>query len=131
MAKKEVLGILILATIAVILMSGCAQQQTQQQAQTQNQIPTTSQQQATVPQAQTNAILIQNFAFSPQTLTVNAGTTVTWTNDDSAPHTIKSDAFTSPVMNKGGSFSFKFDNKGSYDYSCSIHPSMKGKIVVE
>ena len=92
------------------------------------QQPTAQQPQAA---AQANAVTIQNFAFNPGTLTVKQGTKVTWTNQDSAAHKIKSDTFNSPSLNQGDTFEFVFTAKGSYDYSCSIHPSMTGKIVVE
>jgi len=78
----------------------------------------------------TNAVLIENFAFNPPTLTVKAGTTVTWTNEDTAAHTIKSDTFNSQELGKGGSFEFTFNNPGTYDYACGIHPSMKGTVTV-
>jgi len=80
---------------------------------------------------QPNAVNIENFSFNPGTLTVKAGTAVVWTNSDSVTHTIKSDSFNSQPLSKGQTFEFKFDNKGTYDYSCGIHPSMKGKIIVE
>jgi plastocyanin len=78
-----------------------------------------------------NNINIQNFAFSPETLTVTKGTTVTWINNDSAPHQIKSATFNSGQLGKGQSFSFTFNDVGAFDYSCAIHPSMLGKIIVE
>jgi plastocyanin len=78
-----------------------------------------------------NAVTIQNFAFNPATLTVKQGTKVTWTNQDTMIHKIKSATFNSPDLNQGDKFEFTFDNPGSFDYSCSIHPSMTGKIVVE
>lgn len=74
---------------------------------------------------------IRNFAFDPQTVTIKAGETVTWVNDDSVSHDIKIGDFTSPVFDQGKSFSRKFDTTGQYDYSCGIHPNMKGKVVVE
>jgi plastocyanin len=88
------------------------------------------------PAAGTNAITIKNFAFSPATLTVKTGTTVTWTNDDSSPHRVVSDdgapvAFTSPSLATGASYPFTFSQAGTYAYHCSIHPSMKGTIVVQ
>ncbi len=86
---------------------------------------------ATAPAVSDNTVKINEFSFNPGVLTVKQGATVTWTNEDSAPHAIKADAFTSPSMSKGGSFSYKFDNKGRFSYICSIHPSMKGEIVVE
>ena len=78
-----------------------------------------------------NAIAIQNFAFSPTTLTVKKGTAVIWTNNDSAAHQIKSAAFNSNLLSKGQSFSFTFNDIGTFDYSCAIHSSMTGKIIVE
>lgn len=79
----------------------------------------------------TKNIAIKNFAFSPEELIIKAGDTVIWTNQDSAPHSIKSDNFNSDILQTGDAYQFKFDTAGSYDYLCGIHPSMKGKIIVE
>lgn len=76
-------------------------------------------------------VTVSNFAFDPAVLKVKKGTMVTWVNNDSAPHTIKSAFFTSDSLNKGQSFSFTFNNIGNFDYLCSIHPTMKGLIIVE
>jgi plastocyanin len=92
------------------------------------QTPTGTQSQVKV---DANTVTIQNFAFTPDTLTVPQGTTVTWINQDSAPHKIKSNTFNSPNLGKGDTFTFTFTTKGSFDYTCSIHPSMKGNVVVE
>jgi len=78
-----------------------------------------------------NNIVIKNFAFNPATLTIKKGITVIWTNEDDVPHKIKSDTFNSVIINKGESFQFKFDNPGTYDYTCAIHPTMKGEIIVQ
>jgi plastocyanin len=83
-----------------------------------------------------DAITIENFAFSPATLAVKTGTTVTWTNRDSAPHIVVSDtgaqqAFSSNSLSDGASFTFTFTQAGTYPYHCSIHPSMKGTITVQ
>lgn len=78
-----------------------------------------------------NTITIQNFSFNPSTLTVKQGTKVTWSNQDSAIHDIKSDTFNSQNLNRGNKFEFTFEDKGSFDYICGIHPTMTGKIVVE
>ena len=77
-------------------------------------------------------VTIQNFVFSPATITVPKGTTVTWVNQDSADHQIASDTqgFSSSSLPKGASYSFKFDTPGIYPYHCSIHPSMKGTVTV-
>jgi plastocyanin len=71
--------------------------------------------------------------FSPNTLTVTAGSTVTWTNHDEEPPTVVSDAglFRSGAMDTNESFSFKFDKRGTYRFICSIHPQMVGTIGVQ
>ena len=78
-----------------------------------------------------NKVVIENFTFNPSELQIKVGETVTWTNMDSAPHTVNSDLFNSDTLNNGDSFSFTFDKAGTYDYICGIHPAMKGKIVVK
>ena len=77
-------------------------------------------------------ITIQNFAFAPATITVPVGTKVTWTNMDSATHTVTSDtgAFDSKNLANGASFSFTFTQAGSYAYHCAIHARMVASIVV-
>jgi plastocyanin len=82
----------------------------------------------------TNAeVKIDNFSFSPATLTVTVGTTVTWTNHDDIPHTVVSDdkVFKSKVLDTDEKFSYTFDKPGTYPYFCSIHPKMTGKVVVQ
>ena len=79
-------------------------------------------------------VMIDNFTFAPQQLTVQVGTTVTWTNEDDIPHNIVSSArgaFKSKVMDTEGKYSFTFTNPGSFEYFCALHPHMKGTIVVE
>jgi plastocyanin len=83
------------------------------------------------PVPQTYNINIQNFSFNPGTLTINKGDTVIWTNNDSAPHQIKSATFNSNTLSNGGTFSFTFTDAGTYNYSCAIHPSMTGSIIVQ
>lgn len=84
------------------------------------------------PPASGNSVSIKGFAFNPSTLTIKTGTTVTWTNEDSAPHTITSGSnFDSDTIASGQTFRKKFDQSGTFDYICSIHSSMKGKIIVE
>jgi plastocyanin len=78
-------------------------------------------------------VAIKNFMFSPATLTVPAGSTVTWSNLDQEPHTVVSDTglFRSGAMDTSESFSFKFDKPGTYHFTCSIHPQMVGTVVVQ
>jgi 3',5'-cyclic-AMP phosphodiesterase len=74
---------------------------------------------------------LDNFSFSPATSAVPVGTTVTWTNHDDVPHTVVSTErkFKSPVLDTDERFSYRFDAPGTYDYFCSIHPKMTGRIV--
>lgn len=78
-------------------------------------------------------VVAKDFMFSPSTLTVPAGSTVTWTNHDEEPHTVVSDTgvFRSGAMDTNDSFSFKFDKPGTFHFICSIHPQMVGTIVVQ
>jgi plastocyanin len=77
-------------------------------------------------------VTIDNFAFAPATLTVKAGSTVTWTNKDEEPHTVAAadGSFHSPGMGTGATFSHTFPTAGKFDYVCSIHPMMHGTVVV-
>ena len=88
---------------------------------------------APAPPAGPNAVDINNFAFTPATLTIPAGTTITWTNRDEEPHTVVSNdgsTFHSPGMGTGASYTVTFTNTGTFDYVCSIHPFMHGTVVV-
>ena len=80
------------------------------------------------------AIAIKNYAFSPATTSVPVGTKVTWTNDDTAPHTVTVQSgpvtFSSPTLQKGDTYSFTFTVPGTYDYYCAVHPSMTASLVV-
>ena len=78
------------------------------------------------------AINIDNFDFSPMTVTVPAGSAVTWTNNDDIPHAIRAvdGSFHSRALDTGDSYSFTFAKPGTYAYFCSIHPKMVGKIIV-
>lgn len=101
-------GVVLL--LAVVAISGCT-------SQTQNTA---------------NTVNIQNMAFNPSTLNVKVGTTVTWVNRDSTAHDVVSDTglFNSGNLNNGQSYSYTFNQAGSFPYHCGIHPSMTGTIVV-
>jgi plastocyanin len=73
-----------------------------------------------------------NRAYSPDNLDITVGTTVTWMNTDSIPHTSTSDAtgWNSGTLDPGGRFSFTFQNAGTFPYHCTIHPGMVGTVVV-
>ena len=80
-----------------------------------------------------NRIVVKEFMFAPNSLSIKAGSTVTWANMDDEPHTVVSDTglFRSGAMDTNESFSFKFDKPGTYHFTCSIHPRMVGTIVVQ
>ena len=79
-------------------------------------------------------VTIQNFAFSPSTMVVHTGTTITWKNADSVAHTVtETDGRQGPdsaSLDPGQSYSFTFKDVGTYHYHCSIHPEMTGTITV-
>jgi plastocyanin len=84
--------------------------------------------------APAGAVAIDNFTFGPQSLTVTAGTTVTWINKDDIPHGIASsnNGFAkSKALDTDDSYSFTFTTPGTYQYFCYIHPHMTGTIVVQ
>ncbi len=78
------------------------------------------------------AITIDMFRFMPDTIEVPVGTTVTWTNMEQSPHSVVADegAFESEILGDGASFSFTFEEAGSFSYYCGLHTNMKGEVVV-
>jgi plastocyanin len=82
----------------------------------------------------TSSVTIDNFAFAPASITVKKGTTVTWTNKDSATHTVtESDGQDGPDsgdLAHGKSYSFTYDTAGTFKYHCAIHPDMLGTVIV-
>jgi plastocyanin len=83
--------------------------------------------------ADTNEIVIQNFAFEPSTLTVKVGTKVTWVNRDDEPHTATATdkRFNSKTLENGDRFSTEFTQPGVYKYYCALHPKMTGQVIVK
>ena len=84
--------------------------------------------------AESLAVAIKDFAFNPAEITVPVGGSVTWTNDDPAPHTatgLDREALQSGTIAPGESFTQTFDTAGTFDYFCEFHANMKGTIVVE
>jgi plastocyanin len=84
-------------------------------------------------QSAPSAVKIDNFSFGPANLTIAAGTTVTWTNNDDVPHTVVSDdkLFKSKALDTDDKFSYTFTKPGTYNYFCSVHPKMTAQIVVQ
>lgn len=78
-------------------------------------------------------VKMSNFAFSPATVTIKRGGTVTWTNEDTAAHdvTSTSGAFASASLAQGRSYTHTFSTAGTFPYYCSVHPNMKGTVIVQ
>jgi plastocyanin len=129
--KYLTVGILVLLT-AIVLIGGCTQK-----APKVGEIPVAQPQ--TTPAGLSGAgasakfdVAIANFAFSPKDANVNSGMTVIWTNNDDVQHKIVADdgSFQSGNLAKGETFAYTFSTTGTYAYHCSIHPSMKGTVIV-
>ena len=129
-------GLLLVALAAVLALAGCGGSTSE---------PKTSATPATSPGAGGTTVTIKDFAFAPRTLTVPVGATVTWTNGDSAAHTVTSadgmttdaattDLFDSGLMGDGDTFTHTFDTAGTFYYLCTPHrsmASMHAEVVVE
>ncbi len=118
--KKILIPILI---ILAILFSGCSSSAGTQAPAGTSGLPVTGNE---------AKVTISGFAFDPATITVKAGETVTWTNEDTASHTVVADdnSWQSPSISKGSTFSHTFTTAGTFAYHCSIHPKMKASVIV-
>lgn len=137
MNNKIIVGIIVVVVIiagAVYFMHKHNEMQStmnmqHMNMQAQNSSPTTS----TKTPTGKNAVTIQNFAFSPATITIKAGQSVTWTNEDNIGHSATSDngSFDTGVLSQGQSKSITFAKAGTYTYHCSVHPDMKATVIVQ
>ena len=87
--------------------------------------------QAPVPLAEKNTVTIQDFKFNPGEITIQKGETITWINQDSVTHTVTGTVINSGSLTKGQSFKQTFNEAGVFDYNCTPHPAMTGKIIVK
>ena len=139
MNNKVIIGIII----AIIIIGGGAyflSKSNSPQTEMQN-MPTRSQTQGQTQANPTtttdtmgkNNVTIQNFAYSPASLTVKVGDKVTWTNQDSIGHSATADdnSFDTGVLAQGQSGSETFSKAGTFTYHCSVHPNMKATIIVQ
>jgi plastocyanin len=117
--------LLLLGVTAARLSVAHAQNMPMQMAQNKNQ--------ATDQKMGAHEVSIDNFSFAPMEMTIPAGSQVTWINKDDVPHTVVSvdHQFKSKALDTDEKFSFTFPNPGTYEYFCSVHPKMTGKIVVK
>ncbi|MFZ2411225.1 MAG: cupredoxin family copper-binding protein [Candidatus Methanoperedens sp.] len=110
---------LICFLVIVVIISGCAG-------------PKPVPQPATTGDIKGTTVDIKDFAFDPATVTIAKGTMVTWIQKDSAQHTVTeiNNVFSSDTLSQGQTFSYTFNEAGTFEYSCHIHPSMRGKVIV-
>ncbi|MFE3176501.1 cupredoxin family copper-binding protein [Amycolatopsis sp. NPDC059090] len=85
--------------------------------------------------AAAQTVMMQDYAYSPASLTVHVGDTVTWIQHDTAPHDVVTTsapvAFRSPQLSQGQSWNYTFRTPGTYSYYCSVHPDMRAQVIVQ
>ncbi|WP_445475548.1 cupredoxin domain-containing protein [Methanococcoides methylutens] len=136
--------IVFFVLLTTLIVAGCAQYDEQNAPETEMTTPedtdeTTADEEMEVidtideAQSEEHEVLIEDFKFKPATLQISIGDTVKWINMDSAPHTATSNdkGFDSGRLLKDESFSFTFEEEGTFDYICTYHPYMEGEITVE
>jgi plastocyanin len=127
MKKTLFIGLLVIA----VLISGCTTTTTTRPAE-QTPVTTTSAQVTTTPAPV--SVAIKSSTFVPGNVGISKGTTVTWTNDDGVQHTVTSvpqGEFDSGPIDPGKTYSYTFNQAGTFEYSCLNHPSMThGKVIV-
>lgn len=127
------------ATALAITLAGCGKSSSESSSSTSSTTASGTGTKATVTTANTTAVAVNiaNFAFSPATLTIKAGQTVTWTNNDSATHTVTSgtnrtfDGKYDKSLKQGESWSHTYSDPGTYEYYCKPHTGMTGKVIVQ
>jgi len=134
---KYIIGLIVIAVIAAaaFFITGRNDNQTNNSANeqtppaSQNTDTSTTENQAST----TNKISISNFTFTPTDITVKKGTKVTWANNDSVAHTVEFDTDDIPkseTLGNGQTYSFTFNDEGTFNYICGLHPSMHGTVKV-
>lgn len=136
MKRSSLVGIVIAIVVVVaVVVFFVARQNTNDQTGTASPTANATVGNSTSPAASAsgNAVEISGFAFSPASLSVKTGTTVTWTNKDSTDHTVTVDSGDGPKSSniaQGQTYSFTFSKAGTYKYHCSIHPDMTATVTV-
>jgi plastocyanin len=125
--------LVLLAALALIAATGCPSHASASQSA--NSGKTASQSESAAPKVVT--VLIRDFKFEPATVTVHEGETVEWKNEDSVPHTAtenadgKKPAFDSGYLQTGAAWRYVAQNKGTYNYICTLHPNMQGTLIIQ
>ncbi len=143
--NKKIILVLVVAVVLIGWYSFSAKNKSDSPA---NQAPTNTQTTSTTPEPKSTApggittvstpvqstgkvqVDIKGFSFVSKTVKIAPGTTITWKNYDSAPHSVIGPDFKSPTLNQGQSFSHTFSKEGTFSYFCGFHPNMSGEIIV-
>lgn len=118
--SKRLLLLFILSTLVVTILTGCGSKGPEQTTTTEGPAVT-----------EKNKVIIQNFNFIPNTITIKKGETLTWVNNDANPHFILGKDFMSGDLNIRDSFSYTFKEAGTFQYTCSNHSEMKALVIVK
>lgn len=118
--RKEIMIFLIIS--GVLFAAGCAENGIQE-----GPVPSTPSDEET----EVIDVEIRDFQYIPQSLTVEIGQTVRWTNYDNVPHDVVGSGIESEHLQQGETFSYTFEQVGIYEYICTIHPWMEGEVIVE
>jgi plastocyanin len=137
--RRVALGLLLAAALPAAACSSTARSATPSSARLGTPVPPAAlaTQPATPRPAAANVsgpqVTIENFNFTPATITVSVGATVTWVNDDDVPHTVTASdkSYSSQSIDSNAQFSHTFTAPGTYSYFCAIHPFMTAKVVVQ
>jgi plastocyanin len=123
----------VISGLSLLLLSGAIVRPSVTHAQNQAMEMGKAMDQAKDQKGGTQEVNIDNFSFTPMEMTIPAGSQVTWINKDDVPHTVVSvdHKFKSQALDTDEKFSFTFSNPGTYEYFCSVHPKMTGKIIVK
>lgn len=128
--KVRVIGA-ILVVAALVVLAGCAGSSSTPATGGSSSAPASSGGSSAGGTAAGTAVTIANFAFNPADVTVKVGQSVTWTNNDTTTHTVTGADFDSGPLAPGATYSHTFGTAGTFDYHCSIHTSMTGKVTVQ
>jgi plastocyanin len=117
-AVRRLPGVLVALALAAAVLTGCGGDEGGGNA-------------AAAPVTGVTEVAAKDNQFTPPDIQVTAGTTVTWTFDDRfVPHDVTGDGFTSGDPRRSGTFTHTFDRPGTYDYRCTVHDGMDGRVVV-
>ena len=137
MKKQALLLVVVLAIVvigAIFFFSGKSDSPGNDSGNDDNGLGNQDDNNQGTPTGSTYNVLIQGFAFNPETITIKVGDTIKWMNTEMAKHTITSDLggeLNSPELSKSQTYSHTFAKAGEYTYHCSFHTSMTAKIIVQ